>query len=268
MNGTGICTDSSALLPADVADRFGVEVVPIAVALDGVSWDKRARSLDDFYEQLDRGATATTSQPSPGDLVDAYAKLAARGADSVLSIHLDARVSGTGTAAELAAREAPIPVRVVDTKTVSFGVAACVREAAAAIEAGASTDAGATAATRLGAAMRNAFVARTGAGGRVPGPSGWTVLTFVDGATQPIAACGSAEEASEVMAERVRASEEPFRAAVGHAGTLVEREADVLADALADSPQAVEIERYRVGAPVGAHTGGASFGVFWWPIAS
>jgi len=159
-------------------------------------------------------------------------------------------------------------VCVVDTKTVSFGVGACVREAAAAIEAGASTDAGAAAATRLGAAMRNMFVARSAPGGRVPGPPGWAVLTFVDGATQPIAACRSAEEASEVMAERVRASEEPFRAAVGHAGTLVKREADVLADALAGSAQAVEIERYRVGAPVGAHTGGSSFGVFWWPIAS
>ncbi|CAN5123583.1 DegV family protein [soil metagenome] len=272
MNETGICTDSSALLPADVADRFGVEIVPIAIALDGRPFDERAHTLEHFYQRLDRGVEVTTSQPSPGDFADAYAALAARGARTVLSIHLDARVSGTGTAAELAAREAPIPVRVVDTKTVSFGVAACVREAAAAIEAGASTDAGATAATRLGAAMRNAFVARSAPGGRVPGPPGWAVLTFVDGATQPIAACRSAEEASEVMAERVRASEEPFRAAVGHAGTLVEREADVLADvladALADSPQAVEIERYRVGAPVGAHTGGSSFGVFWWPIVS
>ena len=268
MNRTGICTDSSALLPADVADRFGVEVVPIAVTLDGQLFDERDRPLEDFYERLDRGAEVTTSQPSPGDFADAYAGLAARGARTVLSIHLDARVSGTSTAAEIAATEASIPVSVVDTKTVSFGVGACVREAAAAIETGASTEAGAAAAIRLGAAMRNAFVARSGPGGRVPGASGWAVLTFVDGATQPVAACRSADEAIEVMAERVHASEEPFRAAVGHAGTLVKREADVLADALASSPRAVEIERYRVGAPVGAHTGGASFGVFWWPIAS
>lgn len=268
MNGMGICTDSSALLPARVADRFGVEIVPIAIALDGQPFDERTHTLDDFYERLDRGAEATTSQPSLGDFADAYASLAARGARTVLSIHLDARVSGTGAAAAVAAEEAPIPVSVVDTKTVSFGVGACVREAAAAIEAGGSADAGAAAATRLGAVMRNAFVARSGPGGRVPGPSGWAVLTFVDGATQPIAACRSAEEAIDVMAEQVHASLEPFRAAVGHAGTVMKREAEILADAVAGSPQAVEIERYRVGAPVGAHTGGASFGVFWWPSAS
>lgn len=268
MNGMGICTDSSALLPARVADRFGVEIVPIAIALDGQPFDERTHTLDDFYERLDRGAEATTSQPSLGDFADAYASLAARGARTVLSIHLDARVSGTGAAAELAAKGASIPVSVVDTRTVSFGVGACVRAAAAMTEDGASADAGALAATRLGATMRNAFVARSGLGGRVPGPAGWAVLTFADGKTQPIAACGSAEEAINVMTEQVHASEGPFRAAVGHAGTVVQREAELLAEALSRSAQAVEIERYRVGAPVGAHTGGASFGVFWWPIAS
>lgn len=267
MNETGICTDSSALLPAAVADRFGVEVVPIAITIEGQPFDESG-PLDDFYERLDRGAEVTTSQPSPGDFADAYERLAAGGARTVLSIHLDARVSGTGAAAELAAGEAPISVSVVDTKTVSFGVGACVREAAATIAAGASADAAAATAKRLGAAMRNVFVARSGPGGRVPGPSGWAVLTFVDGKTQPIAACGSAKEAIDVMAQQVRASEMPIRAAVGHAGTLVKREAELLAEALARSAQAVEIERYRVGAAVGAHTGGASFGVFWWPSAS
>jgi hypothetical protein len=29
---------------------------------------------------------------------------------------------------------------------------------------------------------------------------------------------------------------------------------------------AAEVERYRVGASVGAHTGADSFGLFWWPV--
>ena len=56
----------------------------------------------------------------------------------MISIHLDERVSGTAGSAEIAAREAPIPVNVVATETVSFGVGICARAAAEALAAGAS----------------------------------------------------------------------------------------------------------------------------------
>ena len=102
------------------------------------------------------GAAATTSQPSPGDLAAAYERAAAGGARTVVSIHLDATVSGVVSSAELAAREAPIPVVVVDTRTVSFGVGLCVRAAAAALAEGGSAGDAARAAARLGGRMRNA----------------------------------------------------------------------------------------------------------------
>ena len=41
--------------------------------------------------------------------------------------------------------------------------------------------------------------------------------------------------------------------------------ADALAVLLASSPRVIGVERYRVGAAVGAHTGPLSFGAFWWP---
>ena len=125
MSRIGICTDASALVPPDVAAE-AVTVVPIPILLDGRPFDE-GLGVDAFYAALESGAHAATSQPSPGDLLAAYVAAADRSARHVVSIHLDARTSGTVAAAELAAREAPVRVTVVDAGTASFGVGVCVR---------------------------------------------------------------------------------------------------------------------------------------------
>ncbi len=86
MSVVAICTDSSALFPTGVAERLGIIVVPIAIALDGDAFDEQGESLDDFYTRLSDGANVTTSQPSPGSFLDAYGGAAAAGASEVLSI--------------------------------------------------------------------------------------------------------------------------------------------------------------------------------------
>ena len=264
MSSVAICTDSSALLPAGDVERLDLSVVPIAIALDGEPFDEQTHEIDDFYALLFAGAKATTAQPSPGEFLVAYASAAAGGATEVLSIHLDARVSGAIGAAELAAREAAIPVTVVDTGTVSFGVGACVREAARAVVAGTSTREAAAAARLLGAEMQNVFVAR-GGGGRVRGEPGWAALTFVDGKTEVLVQCESVDEVVGIMAAGVLRGARSIRVAVGHAAEAIRPAADALAETLASASQVMEVERYRVGAAVGAHTGPLSFGAFWWP---
>lgn len=265
MNDTAICTDSSALLRKDVADRFGVDVVPISITLDGEPFDESAQPIDDFYERMSSDAEVTTSQPSPADFADAYSRLAAQGARRALSIHLDARISGTIASAELAAREAPIPVSVVDTRTASFGVGACVRAACEALVAGGSASAAAAAATGLGTALKNVFVVRGGPGGRIPEQPGWGVLMLENGATLPIAVFDCVAEAIDLMAAQLLRGNEPVRAAVGHAGAATEASAHDLADELSRLSRVLDVERYRVGASVGAHTGPVSFGACWWP---
>jgi len=247
----------------DVA-RLGIEVVPIGVVLDG----ERApanRDPDGFYACLAAGAKVATSLPSPAEFAAVYAAAAARGEARVISIHLDERVSGTAGSAELAAREAPIPVTVVATATASFGVGICARAAAEALAGGASPRLASTLARRLGSGLRNVFVAPGAPGGRVSRPAGWALLVFADGETRPLATCESAAEAVDLMVEHILASGEPIRAAVGHAAAVSEAAADDLAARLASSASVTELERYRVGPAVGAHTGPLSFGAFWWP---
>jgi DegV family protein with EDD domain len=264
-SATAICTDTSALLPDAAADRPDIEVVPVQVTLDDEPFDEQHASVDEFYEQLAGGAKARTSQPSPGAFAEAYERLAERGARHILSIHLDGRMSGTTAAAELASRSAPVPVRVLDTGTASFGVGACVRAAAETLDRGGPAAEAVVVAKRLGQGMRNAFVAPRAPGGRVAEAPGWSVLSLEGGVTRVLAACDTVSEALEVMVALAADAATPVRAAVGHAGSDVEAEADALADRLARSPAVIGVERYRVGPAVGAHTGPRSFGLFWWP---
>ena len=265
MTPVAICTDSSSLLSASAAASLGVEMLPVAVTLDGEPFDERTSSLDWFYERLRAGATATTSQPSPADLADAYGRAAARGAQAVVSIHLDSRISGTVSSAELAALSAALPVQVVDTRTVSFGVGLCVRAAALAVATGGAPGDAARAASRLGGVLRNAFVTRGGPGGRVPATSSWTLLSYANGAASRISQPSSLSEGVEEIASHVVPGDTPISAAVGHASRELEAAADELAHRLLAAEGVLTVERYRVGASVGAHTGPDSFGAFWWP---
>lgn len=258
-----VCTDSSALLPAHDVARLGIEVVPIVIALDGEAAPGDL-DADAFYARMAAGASVATSQPSPAEFAAVYAAAAARGAESVLAIHLDERVSGTAASAASAAQISPIPVRVVAAETVSFGVGLCARAAAEAIAAGASACAAEALARRLGSTVRNVFVAAGAPAGRVGRQRDWTVLAFADGETRPLVACESAADAVEVMVAHILAAGAPIRVAVGHAAATTEPAAGELAAALADSDLVAELERYRVDPAVGAHSGPLSFGAFWW----
>ena len=117
---TVVVTDSTASLPGDVASARGIVVVPLEVVIgatvydegpDGATPEMVAQALKDFRP-------VSTSRPSPARLLEVYAQAAADGADEILSIHLSAEMSGTYESAQLAAREAPVPVTVVDSRQV------------------------------------------------------------------------------------------------------------------------------------------------------
>ena len=64
----------------------------------------------------------TTSQPSPAAFARAYAHAVERGAREIVSVHLSGELSGTVSAAGLAALAAPVPVHVVDSRSVAMGL--------------------------------------------------------------------------------------------------------------------------------------------------
>jgi DegV family protein with EDD domain len=139
---TTIVTDSTAYLPEGFAERHGIRVVPLHVAvdgrsrLDGVDFDAEALAA-----ALGEHRRVTTSRPTPGELAEVYRSALDEGAESIVSVHLSRELSGTWEAARLAAEEVdPTRIRVVDSRATGMGLGFAVLAACASAEDGARAE--------------------------------------------------------------------------------------------------------------------------------
>ena len=121
---TAIVLDSTADFP-DGPRRFPTwRIVPLYVRFGDKSFrDYEELAPGEFYERLRRATVSpTTSQPTPGDFLAAYEKLA--GYARVLSLHIPEKMSGTVESARRAAEDlGDGRVRVIDSGSVSAGLA-------------------------------------------------------------------------------------------------------------------------------------------------
>ena len=214
MTDIGIVTDSNSQFPAALTDRYGIEIVPLTVTVDGTAYaDGVDLDADDFFSRYAGGASpeVTTAAPSPGAFTEAYQRLAGRGVEQILSIHIGSSVSATLDAARLAAEQSPVPVRLVDTGTASCGVACCVWEAADALASGAPVDEAAAIAEETAPTVGNVFVVGAleivRAGGRLAAGTedsdGVAVLSLVDGSIQRVGEVRHVDDATDAMVEYV-----------------------------------------------------------------
>lgn len=130
-----IVTDSTAYLPPRAMERHGITAVPLTVVLGDQALEEgteiSARSL---ALALQKRRSVTTSRPSPEVFAATYRAVAEQGATHIVSLHLSAEFSGTYDAAVLAAKDAPVPVRVIDTGMVAMALGFCALAAAEAAE--------------------------------------------------------------------------------------------------------------------------------------
>lgn len=156
---TTVVTDSTAALPQDLRERWGIDVVPLhvhagdATYLEGVDLDAAATA-----RLVGSVAHVTTSQPTPAMFAAAYGRAAAAGATEIVSVHLSGELSGTVHAAALASQRGPVPVHVVDSRTVAGALGAAAVGAARAAAAGASGADAAAAATATSRTARAVFL--------------------------------------------------------------------------------------------------------------
>ena len=273
----GLVTDSNAQLPTGLAQRYGVEVVPLTVVVDGKEHLEGVDlDADAFYDRFRTGRpTVSTAQPSPGRFAAAYEAVAERGATEILSVHIGSSVSGTVNSARLATQVSPVPVRIVDTGTASFAVSLCLWEAAEVVAAGASLEEAATAAEQVGATVGNVFVVGAldvaRAGGRLAedvvsrAPAAIPVLTLSGGVMREIDRCADTDAAAEAMATFIRASGSSLRVGVGLSDDGTLPLVTALEDRLGKAREVAELVRYRIGPSVGAHTGPGTVGAMFAP---
>jgi DegV family protein with EDD domain len=137
-----IVTDSTSdILPED-AQRLEIDVVPLTVRFGDEQFrDGVDLSPEQFYLRLPTTPVQpSTSQPTPEQFAEVYRRHVDAG-DTVVSIHISSKLSGTLQSASLAAQEFPQgAVRVVDSTTVSAGMQFLVRGALADITSGTDID--------------------------------------------------------------------------------------------------------------------------------
>ena len=274
----GLLTDSNSQLPPELAERYGVEIVPLVVTVDGEEFEEGVTlDADAFYARLSGGAPprVTTSQPSPGRFATAFEALARRGAEEILAVHLGSALSGTVNSARVAAGTAPLPVRIVDTGTASFGVSSCVWEAGEALAGGASLEEAAEVAEAVAARVRTVFTVRAldlaRAGGRLRATgdeelaadgAAIPVLTMEGAQARVVAYAADVATAADAMAAHVLAGGESLRVGLGIADAGATPLWQALEERLIGAPPVREVVRYRIGPSVGAHTGPGSAGAY------
>ena len=138
-----IITDTDSSLPADVAARYGIRQVPIAIHFGEQSFETGI-DIDDAraFARIDReGKLPTTAAPTPGRFAEAYQAAFDAGADAVICFTVSSEVSAAYKAA-LTARELTPgrDIRVVDSRSLSLGQGFMAIAAAEAAQSGTGPD--------------------------------------------------------------------------------------------------------------------------------
>jgi DegV family protein with EDD domain len=125
MPGIRVITDSACDLTDELAQAGGITVVPLTIRFGTEELaDRRDLSPEEFWRRCRTSpALPETAAPAPGAFRSAFEEAADAGADSVVCISLSSGVSATYQSA-LAGAEAMggrLPIRVVDSRSLTMG---------------------------------------------------------------------------------------------------------------------------------------------------
>ena len=278
-----VVTDSTASLPAQVAEEHGVVVVPLQVVIGAEVLDEGAEGAtpERVAAALKEWTPVSTSRPSPAVMLETYRRAAEEGATAIVSVHLSAEMSGTFESAHLAALEAPVPVIPVDSRQVGVATGYAALAAARAAADGATVEEAADAARDCAERSSSLFYVDTleylRRGGRIGATAALLggalavkpLLRIEDGRVAPLArvrtsarALARLEELAVTAAEELAQGLDPAVAvhldvAVAHlanpdrAATLAEHLQERLGERLADAT----VSCGELGAVLGAHVG-------------
>ncbi len=269
-----IVTDSTADLPRDIVEQYGITVVPLTVffgdeaLLDGVDIDP-----DQFLARLASASVLPrTSQPSTERFRQVYESLAQE-TNEIVSIHLSSKLSGTLNSASVARDQVAhgdLHIELIDSYTVSLGLGLIVREAAAAASAGASlaevVALARHAMDRVGVAILVDTLEYLRRGGRIGRASSFLgsvlsikpIISVEDGEVVPVERVRTRNRATERLFEL--ATEDRRAKAVFAACTGDALETNALVERLRVALPHTDVRAARLGPTVGVYVGANALG--------
>ena len=119
-----VVTDSTADIPAAIANEMRISVVPAILTIDNETFrDSESFSRDDFYRRMpSMKSPATTAVPSIDEFKNAYETGLEMGADNVFAIHVSSKLSAMYDTATRAAEDFGDRVETFDSEQLSLGL--------------------------------------------------------------------------------------------------------------------------------------------------
>ena len=119
-----IVVDSTGYIDEGFIKENNIEIVPLRISIGGKEYKEIFElSVSEFYKLLaETTVLPKTSQPSVQDFINVYKPIIESG-DSIISIHISEKVSGTINSARMAINELHTDkVRIVDSKSTTFSI--------------------------------------------------------------------------------------------------------------------------------------------------
>lgn len=138
MGNVAIVTDSNSGISQAEAKELGIYVIPMPFLVDGkLYFEDVDMNKEQFYHFLENDADLSTSQPSPGDVMDLWDKLL-KEYDEIVHIPMSSGLSASCSTAMGLARDYDGKVQVVDNQRISVTMQQSVMDAKHLVAAGKS----------------------------------------------------------------------------------------------------------------------------------
>lgn len=138
MGNVAIVTDSNSGISQAEGKELGIYVIPMPFLVDGkLYFEDVDMNKEQFYHFLENDADLSTSQPSPGDVLDLWDKLL-KEYDEIVHIPMSSGLSASCSTAMGLARDYDGKVQVVDNQRISVTMQQSVMDAKHLVAAGKS----------------------------------------------------------------------------------------------------------------------------------
>ena len=93
---TAVMTDTNSGIMKAESDSMGIFLIPMPVIIDDEThYEGIDLTEDSFYGSLTGGQNVSTSQPSPGDLMDLWDDILEQGYDEIIHIPMSSGLSAS-----------------------------------------------------------------------------------------------------------------------------------------------------------------------------
>lgn len=115
-----IMTDDNSGMTREEAAGLGIFMMPMPFFINGeLTYQSETFTRKDFYNKLAEGADVSTSQPSPGDVMDMWNDILSKGYDEIVYIPMSSGLSASCESAKIFSEEYDGKVHVVDNHRIS-----------------------------------------------------------------------------------------------------------------------------------------------------